>query len=76
MWINGELLTIKQFDRLRIRVESIKLEVDLHMSKMSDTFLLESYITAKELDLNADFIRLLEAEILRRSLVFNQLIRL
>ncbi|WP_313894838.1 sporulation histidine kinase inhibitor Sda [Psychrobacillus sp.] len=46
------------------------------MSKMSDTFLLESYITAKELDLNADFIRLLEAEILRRSLVFNQLIRL
>lgn len=38
------------------------------MSKMSDELLIESYITAKELELCPDFLALLENEILRRSL--------
>lgn len=38
------------------------------MSKMSDDLLLESYFTAKELNLCPDFLALLESEIQRRSL--------
>lgn len=39
------------------------------MGKMSDELLLETYITAKELNLNPEFLALLENEILRRSLL-------
>jgi developmental checkpoint coupling sporulation initiation to replication initiation len=38
------------------------------MYKLSDELLIESYHKAIELDLSPDFIRLIEAEIHRRSL--------
>lgn len=38
------------------------------MSKMSDELLIESYLTAKKLKLNPDFLELLESEIARRCL--------
>lgn len=38
------------------------------MNKMSDDLLIESYLTAKKLNLNPEFIELLKAEIARRSL--------
>lgn len=38
------------------------------MSKMSDDLLLESYFTAKKLNLCPDFLDLLKSEIQRRSL--------
>ncbi len=38
------------------------------MSKMSDDLLIESYLTAKKLKLNTDFLELLESEIARRCL--------
>lgn len=38
------------------------------MSKMSDDLLIESYLTAKKLKLNPDFLELLESEIARRCL--------
>lgn len=38
------------------------------MKKLSDELLMESYYKAKELNLNPDFIRLMETEIYRRSL--------
>lgn len=38
------------------------------MIKMSDDLLLESYFTAKELNLCPDFLALLKSEIQRRSL--------
>ncbi|WP_391206926.1 sporulation histidine kinase inhibitor Sda [Psychrobacillus sp. L4] len=44
------------------------------MSKMSDELLIESYVTAIELNLSPDFITLLEDEIHRRSLSIEQCI--
>jgi developmental checkpoint coupling sporulation initiation to replication initiation len=44
------------------------------MSKMSDELLIESYVTAKELNLSPEFISLLEDEIHRRSLALEQYI--
>ncbi|NMD70624.1 sporulation histidine kinase inhibitor Sda [Bacillus sp. DNRA2] len=41
------------------------------MRKLSDHLLLESYHKAKELKLNPDFIRLIEMELKRRSLIHN-----
>lgn len=38
------------------------------MRKLSDDLLIESYFKARELNLNYDFIRLIETEIHRRSL--------
>ncbi|KKK33122.1 sporulation protein [Mesobacillus campisalis] len=38
------------------------------MRKLSDELLIESYYKAVELNLNTDFIRLIETEIKRRSL--------
>lgn len=38
------------------------------MKKLSDELLVESYFKAKELNLSADFILLIETEIHRRSL--------
>lgn len=38
------------------------------MNKMSDDLLIESYLTAKKLQLNPEFLELLESEIARRSL--------
>ncbi|MGG5254975.1 sporulation histidine kinase inhibitor Sda [Neobacillus sp. SM06] len=38
------------------------------MRKLSDELLIESYFKARELNLSADFIRLIETEIHRRSL--------
>jgi len=46
----------------------MKMEVRGFMSKMSDDLLIESYLTAKQLDLNPEFLELLESEIARRSL--------
>jgi len=42
------------------------------MSKMSSELLMESYFKAKELNLSADFIYLLETEIRKRSLTISQ----
>lgn len=44
------------------------MEVNSDMYKLSDELLIESYYKAIELDLSPDFIRLIEAEIHRRSL--------
>jgi developmental checkpoint coupling sporulation initiation to replication initiation len=38
------------------------------MNKLSDDLLIESYAKARKLKLSGDFIRLIETEILRRSL--------
>lgn len=38
------------------------------MSKMSDDLLIESYLTAKKLELSPEFLELLESEISRRCL--------
>ncbi|WP_081591237.1 MULTISPECIES: sporulation histidine kinase inhibitor Sda [Bacillus] len=38
------------------------------MNKLSDELLIESYCKAKKLNLNKEFIRLIEVEIHRRSL--------
>lgn len=40
------------------------------MEKLSDELLVESYFKARELNLSADFISLIEAEIQRRSLTY------
>lgn len=45
-----------------------KMEVNSDMFKLSDELLIESYHKAIELNLSPDFIRLIEAEIHRRSL--------
>lgn len=39
------------------------------MKKLSDELLIESYIKAKKLKLNSDFIALIESELHRRSLL-------
>jgi developmental checkpoint coupling sporulation initiation to replication initiation len=44
------------------------MEVISDMYKLSDELLIESYHKALKLDLSQDFIRLIEAEIHRRSL--------
>ena len=38
------------------------------LSKMSDELLIESYLTAKRLELSPEFLELLESEIARRCL--------
>lgn len=43
------------------------------MRRLSDKLLLESYDKAKELNLNPEFIRLIEIEIHRRSLSSNKM---
>lgn len=46
----------------------IKNERRIHLNNMPDELLIESYFKAKELNLNPEFIYLLENEIRRRSL--------
>ena len=40
------------------------------MNKLSDDLLIESYYKAQKLNLSTEFIRLIEVEILRRSLSY------
>ena len=44
------------------------MEVNFHMSKLTDELLIESYFKAKDLNLNSEFMFLLENEIRRRFL--------
>ncbi|WP_100331647.1 sporulation histidine kinase inhibitor Sda [Bacillus xiapuensis] len=41
------------------------------MDQISDDLLLESYIKARKLKLNKEFIRLMEKELIKRSLIQN-----
>lgn len=47
----------------------IKYERRIQLNNMPDELLIASYFKAKELNLNPDFIYLLETEIRRRSLI-------
>lgn len=67
--LNVQLSNYQYIPLLYKLERDFSMEVHVKMNTLSDELLIEAYNEAKTFKLNADFIRLLEDEILRRVVV-------